>query len=408
MWRAAAFLLLYMLGALAWGGEYPPLQPLIDATEEGGELRPPPGVYAGPVVIRKSMTLDGDGKVTIDAGGKGTVLLIQADGARVRGLRLTNSGESHNDIDSGVQVRGRYNVVSDNVIDNSLFGIDLQQSDNNIVRRNRISSKPFDLGLRGDAIRLWYSTRNQIVYNEISDSRDTVVWYSKDNVIAHNTATRGRYSLHFMYSQYNLVEHNQYIDNAVGIFLMYSDGVIVRHNRITRATGSSGIGIGFKETSDVTIEGNDVLSCATGIYVDVSPYQPDTTNRFFRNRIAYSGVGIQFLSDNTGNIFRDNYFDSNITQVAVGGGGSANRHEWRGNYWDDYEGFDRDRNGIGDTPYELYSYADQIWMDIPLAQFFKASPMLEVLDFLERLAPFSSPRMVLRDESPQFIHEVQQ
>lgn len=386
----------------------PPLQPLIDATEEGGELRPPPGVYAGPVVINKPMTLDGNGEVTIDGGGKGTVLLIQTNGAKVRGLRLTNSGSSHNDIDSGIQVRGRYNVISDNVIDNSLFGVDLQQSDNNIVRRNRISSKPYDLGMRGDAIRLWYSMGNQIVYNEITDSRDTVVWYSKDNLIAHNRATRGRYSLHFMYSQYNLVEHNEYTDNAVGIFLMYSDGVQVRHNRISHATGAAGIGIGFKETSDVTIEYNDVLNCATGIYIDVSPYQPDTTNRFIGNRIAYSGVGIQFLSDNSGNIFRDNYFDSNITQVAVGGGGGATRHEWQGNYWDDYQGFDRDRNGVGDTPYELFAYADRIWMEFPVAQFFKASPMLEVLDFLERLAPFSSPQLIVRDEAPRFIREMSQ
>lgn len=404
MRRAATLLLLLMSSVPAWGGEYPPLQPLIDATEEGGELRPPPGVYAGPAVIRKSMTLDGGGEVTIDGGGKGTVLLVETDGARVRGLHLTNSGESHNDLDSGIQVRGRYNIVSDNVIDNCLFGIDLQQSDNNIVRRNRISSKPYDLGLRGDAIRLWYSTRNQIVHNDISDSRDTVVWYSKDNLIAHNKATRGRYSLHFMYSQYNLVEHNLYFDNAVGIFVMYSDGVIMRHNRITNASGPTGVGIGFKETSDITIENNDILGCATGLYLDVSPYQPDTTNRFFSNRIAYNGVGIQFLSDNTGNIFRGNYFDSNITQVAVGGGGTASRHEWHGNYWDDYEGFDRDHDGIGDTPYELYAYADQIWMDVPMAQFFKASPVLEALNFLERLAPFSSPQMVLRDESPQFTH----
>jgi nitrous oxidase accessory protein len=55
--------------------------------------------------------------------------------------------------------------------------------------------------------------------------------------------------------------------------------------------------------------------------------------------------------------------------------------------------------------YEFYAYADQIWMDVPMAQFFKASPMLESLDFLERLAPFSSPQLVLRDESPLFAPE---
>jgi nitrous oxidase accessory protein len=39
-------------------------------------------------------------------------------------------------------------------------------------------------------------------------------------------------------------------------------------------------------------------------------------------------------------------------------------------------------------------------MDVPPAQFFKGSPMLEVIDFLERLAPFSSPDLLVRDETP--------
>ncbi len=59
-----------------------------------------------------------------------------------------------------------------------------------------------------------------------------------------------------------------------------------------------------------------------------------------------------------------------------------------------------DKDGIGDKPYELYSYADRIWRDLPYAQFFKGSPILETLDFLERLAPFSKPDMLVRDKKP--------
>ena len=238
----------------------PSFQALVDATEENGFLVPPPGVYAGPVVIRSALTIDGQGEVTIDGGGKGSVVLIQANGVTLKNLHLTNSGESHNDIDSGVLVRGDFNVVKDNRIDNTLFGIDLQQSKNNIVHGNRISSKPFDLGVRGDAIRLWYSFDNKITDNVIRDSRDTVVWYSRDNLIARNDARGGRYSLHFMYSQYNEVIDNHYQDNSVGIFVMYSDGVVLRNNYIAHATGATGMGIGFKETSDVEVSGNRVLS----------------------------------------------------------------------------------------------------------------------------------------------------
>jgi len=80
------------------------------------------------VTLDFPLTIDGKGKVTIDGGGKGSVIYIDTDGAVIKGLRLTNSGNSHNDIDSGVQVRGNFNVIKDNVIDNCLFGIDLQET----------------------------------------------------------------------------------------------------------------------------------------------------------------------------------------------------------------------------------------------------------------------------------------
>ncbi len=378
-----------------------PLQPLIDRTPAGETLRLDPGVYAGPVVIEKPIVLDGGGHATIDAGGRGSVIVLRTDGATLRNLHLTGSGESHNDIDAGIQVRGKYNVIRDNRIDDCLFGIDLQQSNNNVVRRNRIRSKDFELGQRGDAIRLWYSFDNRIEDNDIDHVRDTVVWYSANNVIARNRARNSRYSLHFMYSRYNLVEDNEYVNNTVGIFLMYSDGVVVRNNYIANASGPTGVGIGFKETSDLTVEGNRILYCASGMYLDVSPFQPDTTNRMRGNLIAYNGIGVRFLNDWAGNIFHGNSFVDNLTQVAVTGGKTANRNDWEGNYWSDYEGFDRDGDGIGDTPYRLFDYADRLWQDEPYAQFFKGSPMLEVLDYLERLAPFSEPRLLVQDPQPR-------
>ena len=386
--------------ALAGATAFQPLQPLVDATEEGGTLILPPGTYAGPVVVDKPIVIDGRNEVTVDGGGKGTVFLLDTDGATLKNLHITNSGEFHNDLDSGVQIRGKFNVVKNNVIDNCLFGVDLQQSNNNIVRNNTISSKPFDLGQRGDSVRLWYSFNNKVTDNKITGVRDMVVWYSANNELSRNTGSDSRYSLHFMYSRYNLVEDNKYYNNAVGIFLMYSDGIIVRNNHIAHAAGPTGVGIGFKETSDLTIENNEILYCATGLYIDVSPYQPDTTNRFSGNLVAYNGIGIRFLNDWTGNIFKQNQFADNLTQIVVSGGKTANRNVWEGNYWSDYEGFDLDQDGVGDKPYELYAYADRLWQDQLYAQFFKGSPVLEVLDFLERLAPFTEPDLLVRDDVP--------
>ncbi len=394
------FICLLFASGIQGAVEYPSFQELVDATPVNGILKPEAGIYSGPVVITSPITIDGDGWVTIDAGGEGTVILIESNGVTLKGLYLKNSGSRHNDIDSGVQVRGNYNVIKECIIENCLFGIDLQQSDHNILRSNHISSQDFDLGQKGDAIRLWYSFHNKVLDNTCKDVRDMVVWYSSDNVIKGNKLSGSRYSLHFMYSKYNLVEDNVYFDNAVGIFLMYSDGVVVRNNSISHANGPTGVGIGFKETSELVIENNKVLYCASGLYIDVSPYQPDTVNLFNNNLIAYNGIGIRFLNDWQGNIFKGNQISDNLTQVFVGGGMTANRNEWEGNYWSDYNGFDMDADGIGDKPHEIYAYADRLWRDRPFAQFFKGSPLLEVIDFLERLAPFSDPSLLIRDKVP--------
>ncbi len=35
-----------------------------------------------------------------------------------------------------------------------------------------------------------------------------------------------------------------------------------------------------------------------------------------------------------------------------------------------------------------------------MARFFRGSPLLNLIDFTERLAPFSNPELVLRDPTP--------
>jgi nitrous oxidase accessory protein len=205
-----------------------------------------------------------------------------------------------------------------------------------------------------------------------------------------------------MFSNDNTVEGNRFYDNAVGVYLMYTEKMRVRNNVISHATGATGMGIGFKEASDSVIEGNEIIYCAVGIGSDYSPFQPGTKIEFRGNRIAFNGIGILFTSDLGGNVATDNVFEGNLSHVAQVGHGGSGLNQWRGNYWDDYQGFDRDNDGVGDTPYELHAFADRIWMEIPQARFFKTAPALEALDFLERLAPFSSPELILRDEKPRF------
>jgi nitrous oxidase accessory protein len=393
------FLLAFPLAATA---AYPSFQALIDATPPGGTLRPKPGTYSGPAEITRPIVIDGGGKVTVDGGGTGSVLIVNTSGAVVRDLRLTHSGSSHDRLDTAIALAGNDNLIENNVIDDVLFGISLKQANRNTLRHNRIRSKPAELAIRGESIRLWYSMENLIEGNDVDQARDLVLMNSPRNRVVGNTISNSRYGIHLIFSPDSVLERNVLSHTATGIVVLDSNRVVVRRNRIFHSLGVSGAGLAFKKSAEGLADGNEIIHCAVGILAD-SPIEQEDKIFLRSNRLAHNAIGIQFTGERGGHVVHGNSFENNLIHVAMMfGSGDAGKNDWRGNYWDDYEGFDRNHDGIGDTPHELYIFADRIWMEVPQARFFRNSPVLELLDFLERLAPFSAPDMILRDPVPLF------
>lgn len=400
-------ILLFLIGCIAvspsMAGTAPSLQALIEQTPESGVVPLEPGRYRGsPVIIDKAVVLDGKGKVTIDGLGKGSVLVLKADGIVVRNLLITNSGDSHDRLDAGIQVRSSHNQIRNNKIENTLFGIDLQEAHENMIIGNEISSKNATLGLRGDGIRGWASHRNIFRQNRIHDSRDMIIWYSNDNIIEENEGWNNRYSLHFMYAGGNMVKRNRYHHNTVGIFLMYSMDITIAQNEVRYSVGGTGVGIGLKEADNITIRNNKIVYCTTGLFFDLSPFQPDRYNFFKANTIAYNVIGIDFSSTLARNIFKGNAFIDNLETVRVRGNGVASESLWEGNYYSDYEGFDRDKDGYGDFVYKRDIYLDTLWMNNDWMLYFHGSPVISVLNLLAKLAPISEPRRLMTDRKPVF------
>lgn len=396
--HAVAALLLTALPGLVLAAPTP-LQPLIDATPSGGTLRLPPGTYAGPVLIDRPMVVDGGGKARIDGQGKGTVLTLRANSSTLRGLVIVGSGDSHDRIDSAIFIEGHHNRIEENDIDDVLFGITLQQSNDNVVLRNRIRSRPADIADRGDGIRLWYGTGNRIEGNDIARIRDVTISNAPRNRYIGNRISDSRRAMNLLFSPRSLIDGNDLQHNATGITTLNSDGIIIRRNRIAHAMDASGAGIAIKESSAALIHENEIVHCAVGILAD-SPLHSLNRISIIGNRISHNVTGISFYGERGGHLMFYNRFEHNLWQAAVGGDERNDLNVWYGNYWDDYEGFDRNGDGVGDTPYEIRAYADRIWMETPMARFFRSSPVLELLDFLERLAPFSSPILILRDPAP--------
>ena len=380
------------------------LQDAIDNAPKGSKLELPAGIYRGNVIIDKPLIIDGkDQKAIIEGDGKGTVVTIKSPFVTLQNLTIRHSGTQHEKVDAGVALKNVHhcNILHCDLKD-VLFGIDMQQSMDCNVSYNQITSKPFDLGLRGDAIRLWYSNDNTLTHNRISRSRDFVVWYSHGNLIANNYGEYGRYSLHFMYTGKNFVKNNEFVHNSVGIFFMYSQDTIATGNIIKNSLGTTGLGIGLKDCSNYTITDNKILYCARGLYIDRSPFEPDTFNHIEHNFILYNSEGVHFHSLSLNNIFKNNIIKGNIdTVVNDSYNTKITQNRWDGNYWDDYQGFDKNGDGVGDTPYNLYYYADKMWLLNPNVKFFYGSPVISILNFLAKLAPISEPVKLLTDPHPK-------
>ena len=380
------------------------LQEAINNAPEGSVLKLPKGVYKGSIIINKPLSIIGkeDG-VIIDGGGIGTVIQITSSYVTLKNLTITGSGNRHDLLDSAIKINNsKQSEISNCIIKDSLFGIDITMTNNSIFSNNYITSKDLELGLRGDGLRLWYSNDNIVSNNKLVKSRDMVIWYSHGNTVENNYGEQNRYSLHFMHAGKNIVKDNTYKLNSVGIFFMYTKDTIATGNTIQSSLGATGMGIGLKDVSNMTLNDNTIIYCAQGIYIDRSPYEPDTKNWLENNKILYNSEAIHFHSISENNVIKANTILGNIEDIINDSRGSkTDLNEIAGNYWDNYEGFDENGDNIGDTAHKVYQYADQLWVYNPNVKFFYGSPVIALLNFLAKLAPFTQPIFLMSDKTPK-------
>jgi len=403
VWPAAA-LAAQQGAAAAWrrSSELGTLQERVERLLPGETLELSPGRHEGPIAVRTpQVAIVGPRDAVVDGGGRGTVISVEAPGVRLEGFSVRGSGDSNTQVDAGVSVQGQRDVVLRNLhVADTLFGIDVGDSEEVRIEGCEISSRDVDVTMRGDAIRIWASRRVAVRDNFWHDARDAVAWYSEAVVFERNRGVRSRYSVHSMYSEGLTIRENYFEDNSVGIFVMYGKGITVLDNEIRRSTGAAGIGLGMKETSNVYAEGNAIVYCATGIVVDNSPWDPGTKNWFHDNMLAFNGTGILLANDRDGNQFVRNVMRSNTVDVDTEDRRTS-PSLWKGNYWDRYEGFDRDRDGVGDTPHAPRKYGDLLTGAHPSARYFTGAPVLAMVGVIERLVPLTEPLLLLHDAEPR-------
>lgn len=374
------------------------------AAPVGSTVRVEGGHYRGPVVIKRTVRLLGIGRPVIDGEDQGTVVRITAPDARFEGFDVRGSGISLDHEDTGVAVEAPRVVLADDHLVDVLFGIYLKDAPASRIERNTVIGKPLSLARRGDGIRVWYSKGVIIRGNRVVGARDDLLWFSPNSVLAANEFRDGRYGIHFMYSNECRVIGNRLEGNAVGGYFMYSVGLDLRGNIARGNRGPTGMGIGIRDTDQVTALANLMIDNRIGLALFNSPRSVDVTNSFVSNVIADNDVGVALDSSLDGDVFSRNDFLDNLEQVGTRGEGTLHGVTWsvggQGNYWSDYAGYDADGDGRGDVPYTAHRTFESLADAHPELRLFLLSPSTMALDWAASAFPVFQPQTKFSDPAP--------
>lgn len=383
-------------------GPFTTIQAALTAAHAGDHIVVRAGVYRGPIVVTRSVTLEGENFPIIDNGGDGTVVTLAAPDVVFRGFELRGSGEEYDRDHSGVAVTAPRVIVENNRMREVLFGIFVAKASDVIVRGNDITSKAdFDPGRKGDAIRIWYSPHAIIEQNRIFNSRDVVVWYSSGAIVRDNVIEGSRYGVHLMYCEDALIERNRILDNSVGIYTMNSHGAIIRDNLIRGQRGPSGYALGFKDVDNVEVARNVLIDNRGGAFLDGTPFTPQSYARFHDNIFAFNDVAVIMMPAVRGATIENNSFWENVEQVAISGGGLLGKSVWRGNFWSDYTGFDANNDGAGDLAYQAERFFDGMIDREPYLRMLLYSPAAQAIEFAGAAFPIVRPEPKFTDASPR-------
>ena len=161
------------------------------------------------------------------------------------------------------------------------------------------------------------------------------------------------------------------------------------------------MGLGLKESGNLRVVDNAFVRDSIGVYIDTSPLWPDDVNRFERNVFHLTDVSVSFLSGLARSEFVDNDFRDARMAVEVSGGGDARKIRWHGNFFDDYAGYDLDRDGVGDVAYELRSLSADLISSRPALAFYRGTAALLLAETIGRIVPVTEPRLLLVDPAPR-------
>jgi nitrous oxidase accessory protein len=149
----------------------------------------------------------------------------------------------------------------------------------------------------------------------------------------------------------------------------------------------------FKEISDSYMAENRFFKNTTGLYAEGV-----SRTMIERNEFVENGWALKIFGSATENVFRFNNVIGNSFDVATNSFDSENR--FIHNYWSRYEGYDLDRNGLGDVPFRPVRLFSVLVEQQQPALILMHSLLVNMLDVAERVIPSMTPEALV-DAAPQ-------
>ncbi len=383
------------------------LQNAINQAKPNSTIELGSGVYKGDIIINTPLQIIGKkgAKVIIKNSGKGTIITIKSSNVLLQNLTIKSSGHRKEVLDSGIKGEGINNITIKNChIEDVLYGINLSTAKNLKIISNFISSKDETRPLRGDGIKLWYAKNVLIKNNTIKKVRDTHIDRSSNIIIKDNKYFDNRFAIHFEYSKKIYIENNFFQYNDVDILTEATKDLKILSNKLLSGKGSARIAIVLKGGKNILVENNIIKFNTKGLYVDDKPSRLTKIKRhIISNEISFNLEAIHFHAIIANNVIKYNKIHDNLEDVVkdiIGYKNINNIVEY--NYWGAYQGFDRNYDNIGDTPYIIKRYMDKLWSYNNKIKFFYGSTVIALANFLCEIAPFSEPEFILEDKKPIF------
>lgn len=377
-------------------GPVPTITAALRGAPRGARIVVHPGTYREPtIVVDRPVTIIGEGWPTLDGEGARQIMLVTAESVTIAGLHFAHVGSSFTEDRAAIKVnRADHCVIAGNVIDDAFFGIYLAGVADCRIAQNVLRGRARTQTTAGNGIHLWSSRRVTIADNRIVGHRDGIyLEFVRESDIHGNRSEQNlRYGLHFMFSDSCRYARNLFRSNGAGVAVMYSRNIEMTANRFEQNRGSGTYGLLLKDITDSRLDRNVFDRNTTAVLADGANRLVAVENDFLENgwglRIEASSQDARFLR----NRFMGNTFDvtTNSREPAL---------TFRGNYWDAYDGYDLDGDGVGDVAYRpIRLFSLVVARHEPLLVLLQ-SPLVRVLDAAERAFPALTPDLVV-DPAP--------